>query len=81
MTRCCPCRALEHGPRGCAFCWPPCKVTGDLHPAREEAEHFDAWMLAGLEAGDPMALWVDGWRCEEVAVDQRRPASMSGGAP
>ncbi len=76
--RCCPCRALDHGPNGCAFCWPPCKVTGDEHPERDAAEHLEAWLGRAIEAGHPLALWIDGWRREDPPADQARPAPVAG---
>lgn len=55
-----------------------CKVTGEQHPAHEEAAYLEAWLEAGYQAGAPLAPWVEGWRREEVPADQRRPEPVTG---
>jgi hypothetical protein len=75
--RCCRCPALDHGPDGCRWCI-GCHVTAGQHPAHEEASHLEAWLDAGYQAGDPLAVWVEGWRREEVPGDQGRPEPVTG---
>jgi hypothetical protein len=74
----CRCPADHHDRHGCRLCGTRCEVAYQDHGDREAHEQLDDWLTAGLAAGDPLALWVEGWRREDPPADQRRPEAAAG---
>ena len=74
----CRCPADHHDQLGCRACGSRCEVSYQEHGDREATEAREAWLAAEFAAGNPLAVWIEGWRRGDPPADQRRPAPIAG---
>lgn len=74
----CRCPADHHDQLGCRLCGSRCQVPYQEHGDREASEAMADWLTAGYVDGNPLAVWLEGWRREDPPADQRRPATIAG---
>lgn len=75
----CECAAASHDERGCRVCGRGrCAVPYAQHGDRAASEARAAWQAHALTAGDPVAVWMEGWAREAPPADQDRPAPVAG---